>query len=556
MWLFDVLQAHYNNELWDEVIFCYNIALDRRLGGDKNEALGQVYLADSYFYCGNYSEAKRLYYNSLKLYKGLARPITLKGLGEVEVRYRLHQCLNKVGKLDEALAVLAAIPVENSPPKVKYALYRLSLQLNSANSENIISRLQDIVSSCPTVFRCTVELLKLGNAKAITKQSIEEAEDDGVRGYLEAVATSSTEPFKAAEQLSRLPNCYSPTLRIEMGRLYNLVGLRTQAREQLWKAFQMDNDTTDGMGLLAALLAKEEDVKSLETLAINLMERNESSVEAWVAFGYLTKSQNKMDRALHFAFKATTMNKGRVNSDAMLLKAQILIDKDNIENAAQHLEELLVEDPRNIDAYEALVSLYISNARTSEAAGVVTRCGDVFGRPMPARIKMLDAAVRLKDDSNSKEARLILESIVEGHPYLADAVFMLIDLYKDSNAPQKGIDLCNSIINSCLLDSNLISKIHQSLGDFQKMASAIELSAKYACDAHISFNKAMTMGSLESQQKLVALDSALRYVHSPENVIPTISRISEAPGAPRARRRQRSPRSSPPPTLAPRLQFS
>lgn len=51
MWLFEVLQSHYNNELYEEIIFCYSIALDRRLSddkndksdkNDKNEALGQV----------------------------------------------------------------------------------------------------------------------------------------------------------------------------------------------------------------------------------------------------------------------------------------------------------------------------------------------------------------------------------------------------------------------------------------------------------------------------------------------------------------------------------
>lgn len=48
---------------------------------------------------------------------------------------------------------------------------------------------------------------------------------------------------------------------------------------------------------------QEEDVKNLESLAISLMHRNSGSNEASIAFGYLAKCQQKLDRALYFAYQ-------------------------------------------------------------------------------------------------------------------------------------------------------------------------------------------------------------------------------------------------------------
>ncbi|CAJ0579750.1 unnamed protein product, partial [Mesorhabditis spiculigera] len=547
MKLFDVLQQHFNNELYEEVIFCYNVALDKRLGGERNEAMAQVFLADSHFHCGNLSEAKRLYYNSIKLYKSLTRAVPAKNLSEVEVRFRLHQCLVKLGKSEEALTVLAAIPAENAPPKVKYALYKLSAKFCKRRSLTN-DRLKDMVFSCPTAFSCISDYLKCEGANA-DGDLMREVEDDGIRRYLEASVISAVCPFKAAQHLSTIAPAHSTFVRVEAGRFFNQVGLRSDAKSSLWKAFQSNNDLTDGMGLLAYLLYRDDDMKDLESLAVTIMDRNEHCMEAWICFGYLARLQNKLDRALHFAFKATTMTVGKAHSDALLLKANLLLDRERNESAAQHLHDLLAEDPRNLDAYEALVGLHLGSNRMREASSVLKQCISHMKQPLPGRVRVLEAAIKMRDESCNKDAEQILEETVERSPWLHDAVGMLIDAYKEQKCHEKGASLCQKILSTSVLDSAAAGRLYVQLADFLSQAGQ-------QVEAHAALNKAHSLGSQTAQQRLAQLDGKLRCVQTPETNLPAPStRLPDAPGAPRARRRGRSPpQSSPPPTL--RLQFS
>ncbi|KHJ93615.1 hypothetical protein OESDEN_06469 [Oesophagostomum dentatum] len=162
------------------------------------------------------------------------------------------------------------------------------------------------------------------------------------------------------------------------------------------------------MDTLALLYAQNTPpmAKELESLATQLMNSNENTVEACIAFGHCARVQGKLKTALYFAHKACnqTIFGDKPKSEAMLLKALVLLDLEKFDEAMRHLSAAIKRDVKNIDLYELQIVTYLQRAKIREARAAVSIC--MQNLPNSPRARVLKAQVLLASASGKEMTHL------------------------------------------------------------------------------------------------------------------------------------------------------
>ncbi|KAJ1374812.1 Anaphase promoting complex subunit 7 [Parelaphostrongylus tenuis] len=148
----------------------------------------------------------------------------------------------------------------------------------------------------------------------------------------------------------------------------------------------------------------------------------------------------------------------------MLLKAYVLLDHERFEDAMRHLAAAIKRDVKNIDLYELQVVTCLQRAKIREARSAVAIC--VQNLPNCPRARVLKAQVLLASANGKEEALAILEEVVLAHPYLLEAVWLLISQYDNTQNYQKGIEVLKKLTENSMVPFHSMGRLHHQLGEF------------------------------------------------------------------------------------------
>ncbi|KJH52655.1 tetratricopeptide repeat protein [Dictyocaulus viviparus] len=557
MKLFEHIQTLYEHELYEDLVFLHEMIPHCEGLSAKHEALMAVYVADAYYELEKYPLSLLSYFKALQLYPEVSRSIHNKHFSDTEVRFRYHKCLVKEKKFEEALAVLAKISGHQYIPKVRYAMAKLLAGKDHKGINISILYLQDVFTHCKSAFGSLAIALRNGASTACDIDI--DAVGEGMEGstatnlvtWLEAQKLlGSGQPEQALKTMSLL-GTNNPKILTEMGLIYNTLGMRHEARSELSKAHSLDSEQHYAMDTLALLFAQNSPpmAKELESLATHLMNSDENTVEAWIAFGHCARCQGKLKTALYFAHKAcskTTFG-DRPKSEAMMLKAYVLLDLERFDDAMRHLSAAIKRDVKNIDLYELQIVTYLQRAKIREARAAVAVC--MQNLPSCPRARVLKAQVLLASPNGKEEAQAILEEVVFAHPYLLEAVWLLISQYDATHNYQKGVEMlkkltevisrdiiyficsCRFILKNSMVPYHSMGRLHHQLGEFLSKTGM-------PAAAYHHTNLALTKHCEEATVQMSHLEPTLSFHTPPMPTTPTCA-PSECPGAPRLRGRQR-----------------
>lgn len=539
MQLFDHIQTLYEEELYEDLVFLHEMVPNWDSLDTKNEALMAVYVADAYFELEKYSLSLLNYFRALQLYPQVSRYIQHKHFSDTEVRFRYHKCLVKEKKYEEALAVLAKIPSNQHIPKVRYAMAKLLAGKDHKGANMSILYLQDVYTNCVSAFGCLATVLRSGASVAGTLDV--DSITDGLRGsgaanlttWLEAQKLLGAGQTEQALKTMSLLGTNNPKILTEIGLVYHTLGMRHEARSELAKAHSLDSEQHYAMDTLALLYAQNTPpmVKELETLATQLMNSDENTVEAWIAFGHCARCQGKLKTALYFAHKACnkTVLGDRPKSEAMVLKALVLLDLEKFDDAMRHLSAAIKRDLKNIDLYELQIVTYLQREKIREARAAVAIC--MQNLPSSPRARVLKAQVLLATANGKEEAQSILEDVVFAHPYLLEAVWLLIGQYDSTHNYQKGTEVLKKLTENSMVPFHSMGRLHHQLGEFLSKTGMPAAAYHHA-------NLALTKQFEEASVQMTHLEPTLSF-HTPPMPTTPVCAPSECPGAPRVRGRQR-----------------
>uniref|UniRef100_A0A0R3RFB4 TPR_REGION domain-containing protein n=1 Tax=Elaeophora elaphi TaxID=1147741 RepID=A0A0R3RFB4_9BILA len=451
-------------ELYEDVITLYELSFAEQVLSKVQAATVVSMVAESYYQRDFFVKSQETFYRAITLTKALSKSLSkdLK-FSEAELKYRLHLCLLRQRKREEAMGVLGSIAEEEMTPKIISALARLHhVPSNDYTSRDKVKTVgnamlyhKKVVEICPEAIDSLSCIVRYGLKEGIPTSH----RYCTVQTWLKAQeAVAEQKHYDAISQLSTVPPGNLKVL-IELGRLHYTVGENQKAAVYLRRAHHLDPSTSYSMDILAFILAQEQNYKDLENLAATLMDAQETP-EAWVAYAFLAKCQKRHDKALYFTEKACKLADWHVHPMAILLKALILMDKKKFDEAVAELRDALVIHPANYTLYEALVHAFLLQEKTQEARVVACTCRHILGQDN-ARALYLCATLAAKDESTVKDAQKLLEKAIAISPHLLDAVFLLVALYDKTQSYEKAITLLRK-----QTQTTVNSRLHRLLGDF------------------------------------------------------------------------------------------
>ncbi|EJW86037.1 TPR Domain containing protein [Wuchereria bancrofti] len=486
----------YGLELYDDVITLYELSYAEQALSNIQAATVVSMVAESYYQHDSFIKSQEAFYRAITLTKALSKPVSkdLK-FSEADLKYRLHRCLLKQRKREEAMGVLGSIAEEEMTPKVISALARLHhVPSNDYTNRDKVKTVgnamlyhKKVVELCPEAIDSLSCIVRYGLKEGVCTSH----RNCTVQAWLKAQeAVAEQKHYDAISHLSGVPPGNLKIL-IELGRLHYTVGENQKAAVYLRRAHHLDPNTSYSMDILAFILAQEQNYKDLENLAATLMDAQETP-EAWVAYAFLAKCQKRYDKALYFTEKACKLADWHVHPMAILLRSLILMDKKKFDEAIAELRDALVIHPANYTLYEALVHAFLLQEKTQEARIVACTCRHILGQDN-ARALYLCATLAAKDESTVKDAQKLLEKAIAISPHLLDAVFLLVALYDKTQSYEKAIALLKK-----QTETTVNSRLHRLLGDFlTKTNRPVDACHQYRLAVDGDASAAQAMDALE-----------------------------------------------------------
>ncbi|KAJ8931903.1 hypothetical protein NQ314_015172 [Rhamnusium bicolor] len=251
------------------------------------------------------------------------------------------------------------------------------------------------------------------------------------------------------------------SLLVNMGYCYHYMGENHRAISVLQKAIRIDPFLTTGRDLLSTLLAassNKEHIRTLESLTPT-MDMSLWSSEHWVVLGNYMYALKKYDKAAYFGQQACLLD--RRNVEALLLKANTLLQIKKYQDAASHCTEALQICPYRYDLHKCLVECYIQTNRLREADSMAMNACKQLN--FSAQGYCLHASVLLKDPmASSKTVRRTLEKAVsQDRNGLTNALCMLVEFLEQEQQYEQASQLLIKHIET----QKPSSRLHQLLGD-------------------------------------------------------------------------------------------
>ncbi|WAR03790.1 APC7-like protein [Mya arenaria] len=243
---------------------------------------------------------------------------------DVEVKYKIYECLLYSKQYKEAMSVLEGISTKQRTAKVNLALAKLYIRSGMDRSA---------ITSYKEVLRLSQWIR--GHAQVSSND------------YVNAVRTFRLDLTDCLKD-----NVYMVT---SIARALFLDGHYKQALTAFQRAHAIDPLHLANMDIYAYLLYKERRGLVLQRLANQLMSATETSPEPWVAMGYLALYTKKNSRAVYYAQKANTLD--GMNVEGLLLKATAFLElygamiakePTAVAKAKPYLEKAMKLDPSNL----------------------------------------------------------------------------------------------------------------------------------------------------------------------------------------------------------------
>lgn len=167
-------------------------------------------------------------------------------------------------------------------------------------------------------------------------------------------------------------------------------------------------------------------------------------------------STAKYDKAVYFVQKACFLNPK--NAEALILKAEILLQLKKPSEAIAHLRFAQQFAPYRYEVHRCLVDTYINMNRLREAQAQGMKALKSIGET--PRLLVLLGRTYLKDDNTRAKAKTLFQKALEINENYLPAVYLLAELYQQEN----DVTNCMKLLKKhTLLTQNC--KLHAMLGD-------------------------------------------------------------------------------------------
>ncbi|XP_013384483.1 anaphase-promoting complex subunit 7 [Lingula anatina] len=424
-------------------------------------------LGNALVHGGEYRKAEVQYKKALQikktLNKGKSKAVSnVESTSEVDVRFKIHECLCHLKQHREAVAVLEGINSKQRTSKVNMALAKLYQKTGMDRSA--VTCFKEVLRECPLALEAVLGLLSLGVRGAEVASLVLHGVHGGcewlshwIKGHAFIANKEYSHAVSTFKGLDAKVLRNSTELLCSLGEAHFLNGDYAQAQLALERAHTAEPLMLKNMDTLAYLYAREKKTKELESLGNQLMSVSEQAPQPWVAIGYFCLLTEKRTRAVYFAQKAYTLDNRCL--EALLLKGQGLLELKKNQDAIMHYREALRLAPGRYEPYKGIIDCYIASHRMREAIQMGSSSIKQLGQN--ARSLTLYGSVLAKDQLTLEKAKSVLELALKFDSLHLDAVYVMADIYTRQQQWEKGIDMLRN-----QLQHQSTCRLHQLLGDF------------------------------------------------------------------------------------------
>ncbi|ETN64398.1 anaphase promoting complex 7 [Anopheles darlingi] len=478
--LFEQLKNLFDCELYSNAATLANLILaiyetNRAILSPQDHLGTLVYYAESLYHERQFREAETVYRQALQLKRLLTKskspngkplpPGQLDLQSEVELKYKTAKCLIEIKRYRDAIVLLQTLALKQRTPKVNMLLSKLCH--NHGHERSAIGTYKEVLKDCPLAFEAIEGLLALGIKGIEVNSLIVDASlapqcSDWMSSWIKAHAniqarkyTEAIQTLRSIEATTALRNYHQ--LLVLIGECYYHNGEYENAYNALKRAHGMNPQSRAGLQILAILMAKKKKISELEKLITpNSSFHNEYSSEVWFVMAQFLYSTGKYDKAIYFVQKACFL-KPR-NLEALILKAEILLQLKKNQQAIAHLRYAQQFAPYRYEIHKVLVDSYLNMGRLREAQVQALKAVKMIGET--ARMLVLLARTYMKDRTTRPKAKaLFIKALGINENYLP-AVYLLAELYQRENDVASSMELLKKHV---MLSQNC--KLHAMLGD-------------------------------------------------------------------------------------------
>lgn len=475
--LFDHLKNLFDFELYSNAKNLAHLILavhenNRNILHPQEHFQTLVYYAESLYQEHQYREAEGVFRQALQAKRILPKGKSPAGkllevaiFSEVEIKYKTARCLIEIKRFRDAIVILQSLSIKQRTPKINMLLSRLCH--NHGHERSAIGTYKDVLRDCPLAFEAIEGLLSLGTNGIEVNTIILDATlssqcNDWLSNWIKAHAHIQSRKYSEAIQTLRtiesrtlLSNYHQ--LLVLIGECFYHNGEYESAYSYLKRAHNLYPFMKNGIQILAILMAKKKKITELEKMiAPTSTFPYEYSSEMWFVMAQYLFSTAKYDKAVYFVQKACFLNPK--NAEALILKAQILLQLKKHQEAIAHLRFAQQFSPDRYEVHKVLVDTYLSMNRIREAQAQALKALKTVGET--PRLLVLLGRTYLKDDNTKPKAKTLFQKSLEINESYLPAVYLLADFYQQEN----DIVNCRKLLKKhAILTQNC--KLHAMLGD-------------------------------------------------------------------------------------------
>ncbi|XP_055614250.1 anaphase-promoting complex subunit 7 [Uranotaenia lowii] len=478
--LFDHLKNLFDNELYSNAKTLATMILsvfetNRAILAPQQHFYTLIYYAESLYQEHQYREAEGIFRQALQAKRLLPKAKSPGGkvienptdiFSEVEIKFKTAKCLIEIKRFRDAIVVLQSLSIKQRTAKVNMLLSRL--YHNHGHERSAIGTYKEVLKDCPLAFEAIEGLLSLGTNgievnTLVLNATLAPQCNDWLSNWIKAHAhiqnrkySEAIQTLKSVESNTALSNYHQ--LLVLIGECYYHNGEYENAYTYLKRAHSLYPYMKNGVQILAILMAKKKKVSELEKMiAPTSTFPYEYSSEMWFVMAQYLYSTAKYDKAVYFVQKACFLNPK--NAEALILKAEILLQLKKYQEAIAHLRFAQQFAPYRYEVHKVLVETYLNMNRLREAQAQALKALKTIGET--PRLLVLLGRTYLKDEGITKaKAKTLFQKALELNENYLPAVYLLADVYQQEN----DVTNCMKLLKKhAMLTQNC--KLHAMLGD-------------------------------------------------------------------------------------------
>lgn len=475
--LFEHVKHLHDCELYSDLKHLASIAMSLCDNNPDSEVMNlsqkyqcTVFYGNALYHLQEYHKAEDIYKKALHLRKAINKEkvkdkpsSSFELTDEVEVKYKIYECLMATKQCREAMVMLQGISSKQRTPKINLALAKLYIRVGMDRSA--ITSYKEVLRECPLALEAMTGLMSLGvkgpDVAALVMNGAPNT-SDWLSLWIKGQAQLSQRDYMSSiATLSSLDN--QSYLRDNTQLLNSLAeakfcdGQYTQALALFQRIHALDPMQMTNMDLYSYLLAKDRKVKDLLKLSQQLLKITEQSAEPWISLGYYCLATRKVSKTIYFAQKANTLDP--YNIEAFLLKGTALLELKKVDDATPHMKEALRLAPHRYEAYTGLIQCYMALYRHREALTWAGKAIKTLGTT--ARTLTLYASVLAKTPTVIAKAKPYLEKAMKLDPSFLEAVYIMVEILGQEQQYDKGIEILRK-----QLETHSTCRLHQMLAEF------------------------------------------------------------------------------------------